>query len=119
MKDICNAFHVPLAFLTSDTNLANLQAAEAQHVRKAIRPRNQRRYETINENVVKLFDPGGRLFVASEDPVPENQEMLLKKQEQDLKYGLRSINEIGGERGEPPVPWGDKPWFRGRWMQGG
>src|SRR5262249_53846143 len=29
---IANAFHVPLSFLTSETNLANLQAAEHQHM---------------------------------------------------------------------------------------
>ncbi len=27
-EDICNAFHIPVAFFTSQTNLANLQASE-------------------------------------------------------------------------------------------
>jgi HK97 family phage portal protein len=50
-EDIANAFHVPLAFLTTQTNLANLQAAEHQHMAKAINPRLQRRDEKLNEQL--------------------------------------------------------------------
>ena len=35
-EDITNVFHVPLAFLSSETNLANLQAAGHQHASKAV-----------------------------------------------------------------------------------
>ena len=62
-EDICNSFHVPLAFLSSETNLANLQAAEHQHMAKAIFPRLQRRDEKLNEQLLSLYDPSGRLFV--------------------------------------------------------
>jgi predicted alpha/beta hydrolase family esterase len=31
-EEICNAFHVPPAFLSTDTNLANLQAAEQTNI---------------------------------------------------------------------------------------
>lgn len=115
-EDICNAFHVPLSFLTSETNLANLQAAEHQHMAKAIGPRLQRRDEKINEQLVPLFDPSGRLFVASEDPVPVNAEHNLKQTELDLKYGVVSINEVRGSRGLPPVSWGNVPWLPDRWL---
>ena len=37
--DIANAFHVPLSYLTTETNLANLEAAEHQHMSLAIAPR--------------------------------------------------------------------------------
>src|SRR4029077_8007485 len=87
-EDIANAFHVPLAFLTTETNLANLQAAEHQHMAKAIAPRLQRRDEKINEQLIPLYDPTGRLFVASEDPVPVNRELSAKEQELNLKYGV-------------------------------
>jgi HK97 family phage portal protein len=112
-EDIANAFHVPLSFLTSETNLANLQAAEHQHMAKAIDPRLKRRDEKLNEQLVPLFDPTGRLFLASEDPVPVNREMSAKEREIDLKYGVVTINEIRGERGLGPVPWGDQPWLPG------
>lgn len=114
-EDICNAFHVPLAFLTSETNLANLQAAEHQHMAKAILPRLRRRDEKFNEQLVPLFDPTGRLFLASDDPVPLNREHRLKRQAVDLRYGVVSINEVRQERGLPPVPWGDTPWLPTTW----
>jgi len=114
-EDICNAFHVPLAFLTADTNLANLQAAEHQHLAKAIAPRLQRRDEKLNEQLVPLFDPTGRLFLASDDPVPANREERRQQQETDLKYGVVTINEIRQERGLPPVPWGETPWLPLHW----
>jgi HK97 family phage portal protein len=116
-EDVANAFHVPLSFLTSETNLANLQAAEHQHMAKAITPRLQRRDEKINEQLIPLFDPTGRLFVASEDPVPVNRELSAKEQELNLKFGVVTINEVRGEQGLDPVPWGDAPWLPRLWMQ--
>lgn len=108
-EDIANAFHVPLSYLVSETNLANLQAAERQHLTLAIRPRLQRRDEKLNERLVPLFDPTGRLFLASDDPVPPDREQALKQLELDLKWGVRTVNEVRAERGLPPVPWGETP----------
>lgn len=114
-EEIANAFHVPLAFLTTETNLANLQAAEHQHQAKAIGPRLQRRDEKLNEQLVPLFDPTGRLFLASDDPVPANRDYRLRQQESDLKYGVVTINEVRQERGLAPVAWGDTPWLPLTW----
>lgn len=114
-EEIANAFHVPLAFLTTETNLANLQAAEHQHLAKAIAPRVQRRDEKLNEQLVPLFDPSGRLFLASDDPVPANRAERLQQQETDLKYGVVTINEIRQERGLAPVDWGHSPWLPLHW----
>jgi HK97 family phage portal protein len=114
-EDICNAFHVPLAFLTSETNLANLQAAEHQHMAKAIAPRLQRRDQKLNEQLVPFYDPSGRLFVMSDDPVPLNAEQDLRQTVADLKYGVVTINEIRADRGLPPVPWGNAPWLPLQW----
>jgi len=116
-EDIANAFHIPLSFLTSETNLANLQAAEHQHMAKAITPRLQRRDEKLNEQLIPLYDPSGRLFLASEDPVQVNRELSAKEQELNLKYGLVTINEVRGEQGLQPVPWGDVPWLPLAWAR--
>ncbi|HWG41752.1 MAG TPA: phage portal protein [Gemmataceae bacterium] len=116
-NDIANAFHIPIAFLTSQTNLANLQASRSQHMSLAIGPRLQRRDEKLNAQLVPLFDPTGRLFLASEDPVPVDQNLLVQQQIADLKYGVVSINEIRSERGLPPVPWGEVPWLPLRWAR--
>jgi HK97 family phage portal protein len=116
-EDIANAFHVPLSFLTSETNLANLQAAEHQHMAKAISPRLLRRDQKLNEQLVPRFDPTGRLFLASEDPVPINRELSAKESELNLKYGVVTVNEVRSEQGLPPVPWGDAPWLPRLWAQ--
>lgn len=114
-EDVCNAFHVPIAFLTTQTNLANLRASERLHMEKAIAPRLTRRDEKLNEQLVPLFDPSGRLFLASDDPVPADPETSLAQESADLKYGVVTVNEVRGERGLPPVPWGDTPWLPLTW----
>ncbi len=109
-EDVANCFQVPLPLLSSETNLANLQAADHLHKSLAIVPRLRRRDEKLNEQLIPLYDPSGRLFLMSDDPTPQDQERLLKQTESDLKYGVRTINEVRSERGLPPVPWGDVPW---------
>lgn len=113
--DIANAFHVPLSFLTANTNLANLIASNMQHMTTCIGPRLERRDEKLNSQLVPLFDPSGRLFLASEDPTPVDADLTITQQENDLKYGVATINEVRSERGLPPVPWGNVPWLNTRW----
>ncbi len=81
----------------------------------AIGPRLERRDEKLNEQLVPLFDPSGRLFLASEDPTPVDAATSIQQKELDLKFGVVSINEVRGERGLPPVPWGDVPWLPLQW----
>ena len=108
-EDIANAFHIPLPFLTGETNLANMQAADHLHKSLAILPRLRRRDEKLNEQLIPLFDPTGRLFFHTPDPTPANQKFLLQQEQSDLRHGVRSINEVRSSRGLPPVAWGDKP----------
>src|SRR5262249_38234790 len=61
-EDIANAFHVPLAYFTTHTNLANLEAAEQQHLALAISPRLARRDQKLNERLIPYYDTSGRLF---------------------------------------------------------
>ena len=112
---ICNAFHVPIAFFTTSTNLANLMAARSQHVEQAIGPRLTRRDEQLNFRLVPLFDTSGRLFLDSDNPEPIDSQAQLAEKELDLKYGVVSINEYRAGRGLPPVPWGEQPWLSTRW----
>ena len=114
-EDIANAFHVPIPYLTGETNLANMQAADSYHMKLCVKPRLKRRDEKINEQLIPLYDPSGRLFVESEDPVPANWQQELQQQKIDLLTGTRTVNEIRSERGLPPVPWGDQPFdMRGK-----
>jgi len=68
--DIANAFGIPLSFLTKDTNLANLQAAERQHWTKTIRPKLKRRDQKLNEQLIPRYDPTGKLFLDTPEPLP-------------------------------------------------
>lgn len=114
-EDIANAFHVPIAFWTSNTNMANLYASRFLHATMAINPRLKRRDETINSQLIPIFDPSGRLFVESPDATPVDPSVVVSQIEQDLKYGVRSINEVRSDNGLPPVPWGEAPWVPGAW----
>jgi len=114
-EDIANAFHMPLAYLTTNTNMANLIAAKDQHMSLAIAPRIQRRDDKLNEQLIPMFDPSGRMFLASEDPVPLNWEYEFHEREYDLKYGVKSINEVRAGHGLDPVPWGYVPWLPLNW----
>jgi HK97 family phage portal protein len=116
-EDVANAFHIPLAFLTSETNLANLQAAQEQHSRQALLPRLRRRDEKLNEQLIPLYDPTGRLFLASDDPVTANREQIVKERELAMQFGIMTINEARSEQGLPAVPWGDRPWLPVHWQQ--
>jgi len=108
-EDIVNAFHIPLPFLTGETNLANMQAADHLHKTLAIVPRLRRRDEKLNEQLIPLYDPSGRLFFHTPDPTPANQQFLLQQEQADLRYGVRTINEVRATRGLAPVAWGDRP----------
>jgi HK97 family phage portal protein len=108
-EDIANAFHVPLPFLSGETNLANMQASVQLHRSLAVGPRLRRRDEKLNEQLIPRYDTSGRLFVASEDPAPVDAEQRRRQCESDLRYGVRTVNEVRSERGLPPVAWGDQP----------
>ena len=107
--DICNAFAVPLPFLSGETNLANMQASDHLHKTLAILPRLRRRDEKLNEQLIPLFDPTGRLFFHSPDPTPANQQLVMQQEQSDLKLGVLTINEVRTGAGSAPVAWGNKP----------
>jgi len=108
-EDICNAFHVPLSMLSTNTNLANLQASETQHSRVCLQPRLIRRDEKLNEQLIPLYDQSGRLKLCSDNPEAEDNEYNWRMADTAAKYGLWTINELRDMTGLPAVPWGDIP----------
>ena len=66
---------------------------------KAIYPRLTRRDEKLNEQLVPLFDPTGRLFldVAGSDAEPTST-APCSRLELDLKYGVRTDQRNPGQR---------------------
>ena len=92
-------------------------ASRRQHAALAIRPRLRRRDDKINERLIPMFDPSGRLCVRCDNPEAEDQENARAWQELDLRSGVKTINEVRRERGFPPVEWGDRPWLPLQWAQ--
>lgn len=106
---VCDAYDVPQAMYTKDTNLANLQAALDQHARFAIKPRLVERDETLNRCMIPLYDDSGRLFVASDNPVPEDEDAKVKRNVAYLSAGVLKRSEVRTSEGCEDEDWADKP----------
>jgi HK97 family phage portal protein len=106
---IFDAYGVPQALATKDTNLANLQASLNQHARFGIKPRLVTRDEVLNRALIPLYDDSGRLFACSDNPVPEDETLLLNKRTAMSSTGTMKPNEWRTAEGLPEEPWGDVP----------
>lgn len=108
--DICNVFAVPDAKLERNAaNLAGAKTADYAHKTDAGLPRCRRIEETINARLVPMFDPSGRLFVAYDSPVPEDEIFALEQTRTASMSGAITRNEIRAAVGLDPVPWGEQP----------
>lgn len=107
---IANVFDVPMSLLeTENVNRANAEAGHYQHALMSVRPRCKMIEGTINEDLCPRFDE--RLFVAFDDPVPENREQRRLDHEMQLKNGVQTINEVRQDLGLEEVPWGEEPYL--------
>jgi len=112
MHKISGAFGVPVSLLmTEDVNLANARIGLEQYMRFTILPKLKRIEQTINQDVMGLYDP--KLFVAFDNPVPEDREAQLRENDIRLKNWSMTINEWRSTLGEEEVPWGDQPLVQG------
>jgi len=107
--EVLNAYGVPPALMDSMKSRAELNAAQAQHGRQAIWPRLERQDERINQKLTTMFSD--RLFVVSDDPVPEDVERKIKVRESNLKTGHTTINEERLADNKNEVEWGREPWL--------
>jgi len=107
-EEIAAAYGVPVSKLTTEAvNLANAEVGERQYQRDTILPRLRRIEEKINERVMPLYDE--RLFVAFDNPIPEDRDLAIKERDTNLKNQYSSVNIEREMNGLPPVPWGNKP----------
>lgn len=113
LEQIARAFDVPLSMLNRDSNRASAEQGRAQHASEAVAPRLARIADRLNQSLVPLFDPSGRLFLRFDDPVKESVELRLRTRAMNLRLGFTTINEERAEEGYPPVPWGDQPFRPG------
>ncbi len=108
LKKIGRAFSIPWSMLsTDDVNLANAEAGRTQWMESGILPRLTRIEQKINEQLMPMYDE--TLFVAFDNPIPENKEFSLKQQTLNLNAGVITINEARTQQGLDEVAWGDEP----------
>lgn len=103
----CNAYGQSIALWDKDATRANATVANENFMRDAIRPRLIRMEEKLNEKLTPRYD--GKLFLAFDDPVPEDREYKLKERESNLKTGYSSINIERDRDNADKVEWGDWP----------
>jgi len=108
--DICNVFAVPDAKLERNAaNLAGAKTADYAHKTDAGLPRCRRIEETLNARLAPMFDSSGRLFLAYDSPVPEDEVFVLEQTRTASLSGAITRNEIRAAVGLDPVPWGEQP----------
>jgi len=66
---------------------------------RAVGRRLQRRDEKLNEQLIPIYDPTRRLFLASEDSSPVDPEQQWQTLNINLKYGIVTINEARDAQG--------------------
>ena len=108
MKELAAIFGVPVTFFVLDGVVkANLVAAVEIYMRMTIKPKLTTIEEVMNSQLIPDFDEN--LFVAYDNPVPEDVEQRLKTIDNHLNNKYSSINEERFIDGLDPVPWGDVP----------
>ena len=106
---VYNAFDVPPAFGTPNSNMANLQAAIFKHAKYAVLPRLMRLAIGLNRQLTPRYDPS--LIVWFDNPVPQDEQLRAKGRQIKLETGERVINDFRAEDGQEAVAWGDAPWL--------
>lgn len=107
---ICNAFRVPKQLLTSDdVNRANLDGGIYSFQRFCIKPILLKLEQSINQNIIPLYDDSGAFFCAFDENVPEDKDYKLRERQANIQTGYTTINEERAANGLQPLDWGNDP----------
>jgi HK97 family phage portal protein len=105
-ETIANACGVPMSLITPDeSNKASSLVAIANYMKFTILPLCEMITDKINKMLIKHFDEN--LFCAFENPVKEDNEFILHRDEMQIKMGMVTVNEWRAKEGLQAVPWGD------------
>lgn len=107
-EEIAACFDVPMPILEmSVSNKASAAEALVVHARDAVLPRLIRAQDKLNKELCPLFDD--RLFVAYDNPVPEDRALSLAEERSRLLTGVWTPNEVRAQLGDEARPGGDVP----------
>ncbi len=102
--DICNVFGVPISKLESvDVNRANAAEGDKAYREDTVKPIAVRIEQRLNQDLIPLY--GDNLFVAFDDPVPQDKED--RRAERTSLLQIATVNEIRMDDGLPEVDGGD------------
>lgn len=97
---ILNCYGLSLGMFSKDANRANIDGAIYQYMGSTIQPRLRRFEEKLNEKLMPRYDD--RLFVAFDNPVPEDKEFELNKRVKHIQTSISSVDEERVKIGEKP-----------------
>lgn len=104
--DILASLHIPKAMITSDdVNLANSRTARINYIKEACLPILDTFIDVINNKL--LTDQGEDKFIAYENPVIEDRDMILKETIELKQAGIITVNEARDLMSYPSVEDGD------------
>lgn len=92
LRRLAGAFGVPEALLSKDATFANMQASMTLYARQTILPRVLILEQKLNEMLTPRYGP--RLFLAADNPVPEDESFNLQKAQLAINAGVLTKNEI-------------------------
>ena len=99
VDELAAGFGVPVSMLrTENVNRANADAGERQFAKCTIRPLLTMLEQKWNQDLVPMYDE--RLFLAYDDPVPEDTEAVLAERRQNLETAVWSPDDIREQMGE-------------------
>lgn len=107
---ILSGFGVPktLVGLTTDVNRASAEASEYIFAKYTVKPIVDGYVEFLNEYIVPLFDTTGQYYVAYDEFIPQNEEIMIRENQAALANGAyKTINEVRAEHGLPKITGGD------------
>lgn len=109
--EILGIFRVPKSILgiVEDVNRANAEASEYTFAKRTVKPRMRFIVDRLNEFYLPMFNLDQSKFKFTfKDPVPENADLQIRKNESGIKNGYYTINEIRESEGKEPVKGGDE-----------
>jgi len=114
-QDILSGFGVSLAAAGIEVGDVGRREEQIRNYREStIVPRVIKIVETLNEFlVIPHFGPTLRIRADIKAFLKEDEQRRSQIDVQEVEAGIRTVNEVRADRGDPPVPWGDKPPSRG------
>lgn len=108
--NLATIFGLPPTYFTTETNLANLEAADAMFARFAVTPMC-RSIAAVLTRLVRQFD--ARLYFQFDSPIADDELQQAQIDKIYVDMGAVTINELNEERKYDLKPWGDVPLVAG------